>query len=735
MMNFTNCDREQVQFLGAIMPHGVLLVLSLHPFSILGVSANAHSWLGVDVDSLLNGHLGQIVAADVRQTLEDGLASLTEPFHPKYFGCFQTLQNIHRFDVFAHRSGDVILLEFEAIPPGVSDRSATERFADVSECIAALQSAETWQEGMSIAVRELKRLSGFDSVIGVRFLADGSFHAMAEACEEHFASFLDKRFPRSDIPEPGRKQMILMPLQYGPDLTHEPVPLVMAEQQLKPLKIDLGLSVLRSISRMCNRFYLNMGVHSRLVLSLVDRGELWGFFNCKNATPRYVAYSDRLAFQSFAKMAAMLLVEKEKSEQDKCLLESMRNITEIAAELSSIEAFPTAFRNLPARSLEKFDIGGSALCNGQHIISAGVTPDNDMIKALLPWLDGQVELFVTDRLLALFEPAAQDGDSATGLIAMRLMEPRQYLLVFRPEWVHEVHWAGDPRKPVEMDASSGEERLTARGSFEVWKEDVRGRARPWQAHEIEAMADLQRVVILSQHADKQRALQSMLEASNVELEDFAYIVSHDLQEPLRGIRNFTQFLENEVGERLEPQQRGWLDTIMKMGVRMSNQIDAMLQYSRAGQLSLDRQSVDINKLLQAIIDDLSVGIGLTGTKIEILKHLPTVMCDPIRTAAVLENLIVNAIKYNDKAEKQVEIGCLEGIPTTFFVRDNGIGIAERHHEAIFTIFRRLHGRTEFGGGTGAGLTIARKHIERQGGRLWLESTVGLGSSFYFTLGF
>jgi chemotaxis family two-component system sensor kinase Cph1 len=730
VVDLTNCDREPVQFPGAIMPHGVLLVVNPGDFRILGASANTASWFGIDVQSLLNGTLDCIVAADIRQTLENALARITRPRRPQYLGCLRTLHSDNPFDVFGHRSGDVCLLEFEALPAGAVERSPTERFAQVAECITALQSAKTWQEGMTIAVHELKRLSGFDSVIGVRFLADGSFHAMAEAREAYFPSYLDKRFPRSDIPEPGRRQMVLTPLQYGPDLDYQPVPLVMAGQGLGPLQIDLGLSVLRSMSRMCNRFYLNMGVRSRLVLSLVDQGELWGFFNCKNATPRPVAYSDRLACQSLAEMAALLLVEKEKARQDRDLLEAKRKIAEFAAGLSA----PAALHTLPARLLEMLDIAGAALCAGNQITCAGATPAATLINALLPWLDGQGELFATDSLPALFDPAEAYGDSATGLIAVRLFEPGQYLLGFRPEWVHEVHWAGDPRKPVEIDIANGKERLTAHGSFEVWKQEVRGKARPWRAHETEAMADLQRAVIRSQHAQKQRDLQLLLERSNVELEDFAYIVSHDLQEPLRGIRNFSQFLADDLCGRLSQQQQDWLNAIIKMGGRMSSQIVALLQYSRASQQSLDKQAVDINALLRTVTEDLSARIGLSGVKVEIPPGLPCVLCDPIRTAAVFENLITNALKYNDQAEKRVEIGYVEGPEPAFFVRDNGIGIAERHQKAIFTIFRRLHGRDEYGGGMGAGLAIVRKHIERQGGRFWLESTPGLGSTFYFTLG-
>ena len=267
-VDLTHCDLEQVQFPGAIMPHGVLLILTLSDFRIQGASANTLSWFGSDAEQLLHGHLDRIVAPDIRQILENSLALITEPKLPSYLGSFLNLQGIHRFDVFAHRSGDVFIVEFEAMPAEAAESWPTGRIAEVTDCITKLHAAETWQECMAIGVCELKRLTGFDSVVGARFLDDGSFHAMAEACEAYFPSVLDKRFPRSDIPEPARRQMLLMPLQYALDLDYEPVPLVIADRANSPLQIDLGLAVLRSLSPMCRRFYRNMGVQSRMVISL-----------------------------------------------------------------------------------------------------------------------------------------------------------------------------------------------------------------------------------------------------------------------------------------------------------------------------------------------------------------------------------------------------------------------------------------------------------------------------------
>lgn len=728
-LDLTTCDREPVQFPGAIMPHGVMLLLNPADLRIRGLSANAPDWLGRGLADLCGGRLDGFLPADDGRRLADGLARIATPGPPRYLGSCRLPDGVARCDCFAHRSGAHLVLEFESIP--APERWPTERFAEVTAAIASLQPAATWQACMASAVRALKRLCGFASVQGVRFLADGSGLVVAEARDDGYPSYLDLRFPRADIPAPARRQLALMPVQYAPDLAYRPVPLLMADPGADALQIDLGQALLRSVSVMCNRFYLNMGTRARLVLTILDHGELWGFFACWHRTPRPVPYGDRLAYRTFADMAGFLLVEKQAAEQQRLTLEAKRRSAAIAADLNAPGEF--ALDRVPGRVLDSLGLGGAALCAEGRIGRAGTVPPEPLIRALLPWLDGQAATFATDRLPTLFAPAATHADTATGLLAARLLGPGQYLLGFRPEWVHEVRWAGDPRKPVELDLTTGEQRLTPRGSFAVWKEDVRGLARPWRAHETEALVDLQRALVLAQHADQQRRLQTLLERSNAELEAFAYVVSHDLQEPLRGIRNFSQFLYDRLDDRLAVQERGWLDTIMRLTVRMTDQIGALLQYSRAGQQPLAVRRVEVGALLRSVLDALAVRIAEAGARVEIATGMPSLMCDPIRTAAIFENLIANGLKYNDQADKRIEVGFRAGQAPTFFVRDNGIGIAERHREAIFTIFRRLHGRDDYGGGTGAGLTIARKHVERQGGRLWLESVPGRGSTFFFTL--
>jgi len=225
-----------------------------------------------------------------------------------------------------------------------------------------------------------------------------------------------------------------------------------------------------------------------------------------------------------------------------------------------------------------------------------------------------------------------------------------------------------------------------------------------------------------------------LEQSNQELDDFAYTVSHDLREPLRGIHNFSAFLMEDYAEKLDYTGKMMLETLSTLSKRLDDQILAILNYSRIGRADLPTEETDMNSLLRDVLDSLKFSLDESHVAVWIPRPLPAVRCDKVRIAEVFQNLISNAIKYNDKIEKWIEIG-YNGDETkpVFYVRDNGIGIAEKHFKNIFKIFKRLHSKNLYGGGTGAGLTIVKKIIERHGGKIWLLSELSKGSTFYFTL--
>jgi PAS domain S-box-containing protein len=227
-----------------------------------------------------------------------------------------------------------------------------------------------------------------------------------------------------------------------------------------------------------------------------------------------------------------------------------------------------------------------------------------------------------------------------------------------------------------------------------------------------------------------------LARSNADLEDFAYVASHDLKEPLRGISNYSAMLLEDVGEKVDEDSREKLRALIRLSQRMYRLLDALLEYSRIGRAQLALAPTDLNMLVAEVVDTLRPRLDEAGAKVVVASGLPRLRCDAARVGQLLSNLIVNAVKYNEAAERMVEVGCVpgaDGDAPVFYVRDNGIGIRPQHCESIFRMFRRLHHRDQYGGGTGVGLTLAKRIVERHGGRIWVESVLGEGSTFYFTL--
>jgi signal transduction histidine kinase len=247
----------------------------------------------------------------------------------------------------------------------------------------------------------------------------------------------------------------------------------------------------------------------------------------------------------------------------------------------------------------------------------------------------------------------------------------------------------------------------------------------------------ERTAVLEQQTGELHEMNRALVRSNQELDDFAYIASHDLKEPLRGIANYSQFLLEDYGDKLDDEGTHKLETLGHLSKRMAELIDSLHQYSRLGRVELAVAPTDLNEVLAAVRDALRITLEEKAVEVRVPRPLPVIACDRVRVGEIFHNLITNAVKYNDKPQKWVEVGwaapARPGGPGVFYVRDNGLGIRERHLEAIFRMFKRLHGREQYGGGTGVGLTIAKRIVERHGGRIWAESAYGQGTTFYFTL--
>ncbi len=252
--------------------------------------------------------------------------------------------------------------------------------------------------------------------------------------------------------------------------------------------------------------------------------------------------------------------------------------------------------------------------------------------------------------------------------------------------------------------------------------------------------------------ESSRKLAEELQRSNQELEQFAYVASHDLQEPLRAVTSFTQMLAKRYQGQLDAKADMYIEFIVDGAIRMQQLVRDLLAYSRAGRYELKLQSVDCNALLEQVKKDLQISITETQALIT-AEPLPTVLADPSQMSNLLLNLIGNSLKYRSELPPKVYISAKNNtLPLTnahfaencnplcatfqeewiFMVQDNGIGIEPQYAERIFGIFQRLHASDEYSG-TGLGLAICKKIVERHGGRIWVDSQLGQGATFYFTL--
>ncbi len=237
---------------------------------------------------------------------------------------------------------------------------------------------------------------------------------------------------------------------------------------------------------------------------------------------------------------------------------------------------------------------------------------------------------------------------------------------------------------------------------------------------------------LREQAERLEAMNRELLRSNEELQQFAYVASHDLREPLRKIASFADLLKRRLGDKLPGDADKYLEFMVDGVGRMQRMIDDLLDYSRAGRADRPFVQTSLDEVLTRVLSDLSPTIVSEKAKIT-REPLPSVKCDPTQMARLLQNLIANALKFKGGKAPAVHVRS-EETPTEWrlFVKDSGIGIDPAYHERIFAIFKRLHTREEYPG-SGIGLAICRKVVEYHGGRIWVESRSGEGATFCFTI--
>ncbi len=732
--DLSNCDREPIHVPGLVQGHGALLALREPDLVVVQSSANAASVAGQPGGGILGMPIDRLVAEGDAERCRRWLRS------PDVREASPTRLRVggRAFDATAHRHDGILILELENGREG--DPGPPTDYRPVRTAMGRLQQAKGLVEFCGVAAAEMRGLTGFDRVTVYQFDPGWNGRVLAEARRDDLAPLLGLHFPASDIPEQARRLYHLNTIRLIADSDAPPSPLVPPSNPLTGRPLDLAFSVLRSVSPVHIQYLKNMGARTSMSVSLMREGRLWGLLSCMHYSgPRYVPPEVRDACEFLGQLVSAQLAIKEDSEG-----QDYRGRLQVVRErlLQRMSAEGDLVRGLPGEDLLALaGADGAAIVHDTSCTLTGKTPSEGQVRGLVAWLrvHAEGEVFHTDSLAGFYPEAAQFKDVACGLVAISTTRARgHHVLWFRPEVVQTVDWGGDPRKPMGGDEGSGP--LSPRRSFELWQEVVRLKSLPWEPWEVDAVRMLRDAIIavVVRRAEELTRLNAELERSNAELDSFAFVTSHDLKEPLRGIHNYATFLMEDYADKLDEAGNDKLRTLVRLSLRLEDIIESLLCYSRLGRADMAVEQTDLDPVLAGVLDLLEPTLTREGAKVLVPRPLPVAPCDRTQAESLFTNLITNAIKYNERAAKLVEVGYTVPVDGTdrrpvFYVRDDGIGIPERHRHAVFRMFKRLHGREKFGGGTGAGLAFSRKIVERHGGTIWVESAPGEGSTFYFTL--
>ena len=736
VLDLSTCDKEPIRTPGSIQPHGFLLTLA-DDLAVLQASANLGDWAGVAAQQAVGRPLADVIGLPAAQRLVSELTAELGP-RPYYVGTVTTA-NARHFDVLAHRWDGMLIAEFEAV-----DRAGPADFRHlyplIGDFLLKVNDSTRIETLATLACQHVRSVTGFGRVLVYQFDPDGHGHVMAEALAEGYRSYLGQHFPASDIPVQARELYTLSRIRLIQDANYVPAPLVPPANPVTGRANDLTFAALRSVSPVHLQYMRNMNTMASMSVSLMVKGKLWGLISCHNEGPTPVAFEKRTACEQLGQILALCIESREDAADLQFRLEVRRTMVSMLAGLTQGSDFIENLANVFPDLLRFARASGAAIIVDDRVLTYGDTPEEGDVRALVDWLTlhDHGDVFHTDRLSATYPPAATLTRNASGLLAMPISRiHKHYLLWFRPEYVHTIEWAGNPRaKSVSAPASpDAPTQLSPRTSFAAWRETIHGASVPWHAGEIEMALEFRTALlgIALERAEQMAELAEELGRANKELEAFSYSVSHDLRAPLRHIVGFADLLLESAGSEDAQQRQRFLKNIKDAARLAGKLVDDLLSFSQMGRASLRPTTVDMNDLVAACLDKMS--LELRGRHIEWdIGPLPTVWADPAFLHLAVFNLLSNAVKFTGQRDPAVIRIAAEDAPgeTIFHVADNGAGFNMEYVHKLFGVFQRLHRMEDFQG-TGIGLANVRRIVERHNGRVWANAVQGEGATFSFAL--
>jgi chemotaxis family two-component system sensor kinase Cph1 len=728
--DLTNCDKEPIHIPGKIQSHG-FLIGSDQDYKINFCSANIGDFIPVNAAGLLNKSL---VALEchfnnsspngflIQLLMLGGSGNNFESFNP-----YPVEISGQPFNLVISLSGPYYVLEFEPDQSNLlGDLQKT-----VGRSLSQMLGDSNLGQLLHRAAGQIKTIIGYDRVMIYKFQSDGHGEVVAEERNENLNSWLGLHYPASDIPKQARELYKVNHTRLISDVHTEPAAILTLEE-LNTESLDLTYSVLRAVSPIHIQYLKNMGVSSSFSISVINQGELWGLIACHNYTPRFINFKERESAKLIGQVLSSAISFRQQ-EQD--LIKSNRlkeAIVELSKGLLRNTNIDEALFGQTISLLNAVDATGVFMSYDNKFFTEGITPDESFLKELIGWLNINMDspFFESSHFSMVYPAGLRFKDCASGIVACRLSkELNEYMIWFRPELLSTISWAGDPTKDTEI-SGNGLLSINPRKSFEIWSQTVRYTSEPWSEEDIKSAILIREEVsfAINKKATEVRLLNEKLKEAYDELDAFSYTISHDLKNPLTSIKSYSQLLSRNGS--LDSKGQKMVERILLSTDKMQTMIHEVLRYSQVGQHKPFPSLIDMNKLLQDLKEELL--IASENEKLQInIDDVLEIYGDQTMVMQVFSNLISNAIKYSRHSieplvsisSKEVE-ECIE-----YSIADNGIGINESDMEKIFELFTRSDDVTAYEG-TGVGLSIVKKIMEKHNGRIWIESSLNLGSVFH-----
>lgn len=730
--DLTNCDKEPIHLIQTCQSFAGVIAVDTADWVVVQASSNISNFFGKNVEAILNESLSKLIPdyalGQLKIANEKGDFSSFNPLSLSVDANFSE----KRIIVADEKNGLLILtVEFSPTVENEFDFLNKLDFA-----IQKIQAGQPTDELFQTIATEVKNITDYDRVMIYKFDLDYNGEVIAEVKESELEPFFGIRYPSTDIPKQARALFLANRVRMLVNVDDE---LSMLQPSINPRTgdpLDVGNCAARGSSPIHLEYLRNMGVTASLSVAIVEDGKLWGLIACHHYSGKKVlSYRTRNLIRFVGQIISGHLSLQRATDFRENLLKKNIIHARLFEQMNEHKDIILGLTDGGKYTIMDFiNCAGATIFYGDHIESVGTTPQNEEIEQVINFFNKNEKgtIYSTNHLSKALTDAPSFATRFAGVLSVQISStPNEYIMWWREAEVQQVIWGGNP----ETKTING--RLTPRKSFEKWKEVIQDRAMPWAKHELDSAILLRNDIkeILLKRFNELKKLHSDLKSSYKELETFSYTVSHDLRSPLRAIEGFSQILMEDYADKLDDYGVEVVGTIISSIDKMNAFVNDILKLSKLAKVKMIYNDINVASLVNEMIPMLkAVRPTYKNVKVVVCKELPNISGDKVMIHQLFNNIIGNAIKYSSNQENPlVEIcGKLKGNFIEYTVKDNGIGFDEQYKDKIFQVFSRLVSEDEYEG-SGVGLSIVMRVIDRHQGTIKVKSGRGAGTTFTFEL--